>query len=88
MVAVSKIYRETGIYRKLRLEINKVALMHNYKYVVGELSSALTQKFLLERWGIRLLLKLNIKYFSTAEIYRLSLIREPTSIVLCEHKIS
>ena len=88
MVAVSQMYRAQGIYRKLRLKINEVALMHNYKYVVGELSSALTQKFLLEKMGHKAVTQIEYKTFFHCGNFPFAMIKEPSSIVFCEHKIS
>lgn len=51
MAAAARSHRGQGIYRTMRLEINKVAQRHRCKYVVGELSSAITQNVLLDEMG-------------------------------------
>ena len=63
MVAVSWSYRGQGIYRAIRLEINNVALRHQYKYVVGGLSSAITQKILFNEMGHSPVLEIRYQIF-------------------------
>tara|TARA_B100001057_G_scaffold97606_1_gene94413 strand:- start:878 stop:1048 length:171 start_codon:yes stop_codon:yes gene_type:complete len=51
MTAISRSNRGQGIYRSIDLEINKVALSHQYKYAFGELSSPIMLKVLLREMG-------------------------------------
>ena len=70
-----------AIYRAMRLEVNNVALRHKYKYVVGELSSAVTQKVLLREMEHSSVVEIRYQTFLHQGYYPFASIEEPRAIV-------
>ena len=87
MAARSRSHRGQGIYRAMRLEINNIARRHQYKYVVGELSSAIKQKVLLDKMGQLPGAEIRSWTFLHRGDYPFGLIEDPKSIVFSDYKL-
>ena len=68
----------------MRLEIEKVALRHKYKYVFGKLPSAITQKVLLDDMGHSPVLEIRYQTFIHRGEYPFASIEDPKSVVFSE----
>ena len=84
MAAVSPPHTSRGIYQMLRKEISRRAKLCGYKYVIGELTSAASQKVVLEKMGHRNCAQINLSTFSDDNGRPFETIVDPETIVLAE----
>ena len=84
MAAVSPTHTSRGIYQMLRKEISRRAKLCGYKYVIGELPTAASQKVVLEKMGHRNFAQINLSTFSDDNGRPFKTIVDPETIVLAE----
>ena len=84
MAAVSPPHTSRGICQMLRKEISRRAKLCGYKYVIGELASAASEKMVLEKVGHRNCAQINLSIFSDDSGRPFETIVDPETIVLAE----
>lgn len=88
MVAVSSEVRNRGIYRTLRQAVHQIGYDAGFKWVVGELSSAATQRVCRSEFGHTVRVEINYQNFEFCGRRPFALIGDPDSIQLVEGKLN
>ena len=80
--------RKQGVYNSLRQTVHAVASDRGYRGIVGELSSAATQNYCVQKLGHRVVSEIDFQSFCYAGSYPFRSIQEPASIQLVEAALS
>lgn len=84
IAAVNRRTRGQGLYRRLRLAAHEAAKKRGFSRVVGELSSAATQRFCVEQLGHKILNEVAYKTFRFNNTNPFASIEQPPTIQLVE----
>jgi len=87
MAVVSSSYRHRGVYRRLREVVHCVGHNAGFKRVVGELSSAATQRVCVAEFGHTVCAEIHYDAFEFSGRRPFCLIRDPCSIQLVEGEL-
>jgi len=87
MAAVAPSYTGRGIYQALRREISSIARSRGFRYVIGELTSAATQRVVLGKMGHRKGAEIAPAAFTYAGGRPFAALTEPATICLAEETL-
>jgi hypothetical protein len=84
IAAVNRAARGQGLYRRLRLSAQGAAKERGFSRVVGELSSAATQRFCVEKLGHKIINEVAYKTFRFNDTLPFASIERPSTLQLVE----
>jgi hypothetical protein len=84
IAAVNRAARGQGLYRRLRLSAQGAAKERGFSRVVGELSSAATQRFCVEKLGHKIINEVAYKTFRFNDTLPFASIEHPSTLQLVE----
>lgn len=87
MAALAPAYQGRGIYQNMRSFAHDHARAKGFKTVIGELSSAITQHFVLNKMKHTKLAEVSFQQFDYNGTKPFHSIKEPTSIILAEGQL-
>ena len=87
MAAIAPDYLNQGIYQEMRKYTHAHAKQRGFQSVIGELSSAATQHFVLNKMGHTKQAEVSFEYFEYQGKNPFQSIQEPTSIILAEGQL-
>lgn len=87
MAAITPTYLGQGIYQEMRTFAHAYAKQQGFKSVIGELSSAITQHFVLNKMGHINRAEVVYEHFDYQGKRPFQSIQEPTSIILAEGRL-